>query len=73
MGSIVFIAFVAIIACLALALFFMLRPGSPDKRRTHFMARALAMRVGFSILIFLCILIGWKLGIIHPTGIPLGK
>ncbi len=73
MGSWVFIAFVAIFASLGLALFFMLRPGSPDKRRTHLMARALAMRVGFSILLFVCILVGWKLGFIHPTGIPAGK
>jgi hypothetical protein len=36
------------------------------------MARALAMRVGFSILLFVCILIAWKAGIIHPTGIPQG-
>jgi hypothetical protein len=37
------------------------------------MARALAVRVGLSILLFLCILIGWKLGYLHPTGIPAGK
>jgi len=37
------------------------------------MAWALALRVGFSIVLFLCILIGWKLGYIHPTGIPAGK
>jgi hypothetical protein len=35
------------------------------------MAKALALRVGFSILLFLCILLAWKLGYIHPTGIPL--
>jgi hypothetical protein len=34
------------------------------------MARALAFRVGFSILLFLCILAAWKLGYLHPTGIP---
>jgi hypothetical protein len=37
------------------------------------MARALGFRVGFSILIFLCILLAWKLGYIHPTGIGAGQ
>ena len=35
------------------------------------MARALAFRVGLSILLFVCILLAWKLGYIKPTGIPL--
>jgi hypothetical protein len=34
------------------------------------MARALAFRVGFSILLFVCILMAWKLGYIQPTGLP---
>ncbi|MGH6637932.1 MAG: twin transmembrane helix small protein, partial [Polaromonas sp.] len=29
--------------------------------------------VGFSVLLFVCILIAWKLGYIQPTGIPLGR
>jgi hypothetical protein len=33
------------------------------------MARALAVRVGLSVLLFLCILISYKLGWIQPTGI----
>jgi hypothetical protein len=37
------------------------------------MARALAMRVGFSVLLFVCVLIAWKLGYIHPTGIRAGS
>ena len=73
MQYVVIIAFVAILGSLAAALVFMLRPGADGKRRTHFMARALALRVGFSILIFLGILAAWKLGLIHPTGIPAGK
>jgi hypothetical protein len=35
------------------------------------MAKALAFRVGFSIVLFLCILLAWKMGYIHPTGIAL--
>jgi hypothetical protein len=73
------LAFVAIIGSLAAALYFMLRGGGgtsdsdgkpqPDNR----MVRALAIRVGLSIILFICILIGWKLGYLHPTGIPAGK
>jgi hypothetical protein len=36
------------------------------------MARALAFRVGFSILLFLCMLLAWTLGWVQPTGIPAG-
>lgn len=43
-----------------------------DQRKSTNMFRALALRVGFSILLFVCILIAWKLGYIQPTGIPAG-
>lgn len=67
------LAFLAILASLGSALFFMMRDGRDGKPKTNRMARALAFRVGFSILVFVCIMIGWKLGYIHPTGIPAGK
>jgi cytochrome b561 len=67
------LAFTAIVASLAFALFFMMRNGTDGKRKTSNMARALAFRVGLSVLLFLCILIAWKLGYIQPTGIPAGK
>jgi len=76
MNYLVALAFVAILASLATALFFMLK-GSGDntdgKRKTSNMARALAFRIGFSVLLFICILVAWKLGYIQPTGIPAGK
>ena len=62
-------------AALASAGVFMLkRPkegetAQPDKR----MARALALRVGLSIAIFLLILLAWKLGWIVPKGLPTGR
>jgi hypothetical protein len=37
------------------------------------MALALGMRVGISILLFVCILAAWKFGYIHPTGIAAGQ
>ena len=73
MVYIVALAFFAVLASLGSALFFMLKDGTDGKRKTSNMARALAFRVGFSILLFICILISWKLGYIQPTGIPAGK
>ena len=73
MKYLVALAFLAIIASLGSALFFMMKDGRDGKAKTSNMARALALRVGFSILLFVCILIAWKLGYIQPTGIPAGK
>ncbi len=70
---IIVVALIAIIASLGSALFFMMKDGRDGKAKTSNMARALAFRVGFSILIFVCILIAWKLGYIHPTGIQAGQ
>jgi hypothetical protein len=36
------------------------------------MVKALAFRVGLSIVLFICILIAWKMGYIQPSGIPPG-
>jgi hypothetical protein len=73
MKYLVLLAFVAIIGSLGSALFFMMRDGRDGKPKTSNMARALAFRVGFSILLFVCILLAWKFGYIQPTGIPLTK
>ncbi len=73
MKYLVALAFLAIIASLGSALFFMMRDGRDGKPKTSNMVRALAFRVGFSILIFVCILIAWKLGYIQPTGIRPGQ
>jgi hypothetical protein len=37
------------------------------------MARALTVRVGISVLLFVCLLVAYKLGWIAPTGIPVGQ
>jgi hypothetical protein len=71
MKYLVVLAFLAIVASLGSALYFMMKDGQDGKAKTNNMARALALRVGFSILLFVCILIAWKLGYIKPTGIPL--
>ncbi len=72
MSYLIAAAFVAILGALASALYFMMKDGTKGKPKTSHMARALAFRVGFSILLFLCILLAWKLGYIQPKGLPAG-
>jgi formate/nitrite transporter FocA (FNT family) len=76
MKYLVALAFLAILASLGSALFFMMKGSgraADGKPRTGHMARALAFRVGFSIVLFICILIAWKMGYIQPTGIAPGR
>ncbi|AKU22469.1 twin transmembrane helix small protein [Massilia sp. MB5] len=65
MKYIVALAFVLIIGSLASAFFYLMR----DQGRSNRTVRALAMRVGFSIALFLLLLLAHKLGYIQPTGI----
>ncbi len=76
MSVVIVIALLAILGALASAGIFMLKrpkegatPAEGDKR----MARALAVRVGLSVAIFLLILLAWKLGWIAPKGLPIGR
>lgn len=71
MKLIVLLAFAAIVGSLGSALFFMMRDGRDGRPKSSRMVRALAFRVGLSILLFLGILVAWKLGYIQPTGIPI--
>ncbi|MFE8647208.1 twin transmembrane helix small protein [Sphingomonas sp. NCPPB 2930] len=73
MKIIVLLAFVGILGSLGTALFFMMRDGRNGKAKTSNMARALGLRVGLSILLFVCILVAWKLGYVHPTGLPVAR
>lgn len=67
------VAFVAILASLGSALWFMMRDGTNGRPKTSHMARALALRIGLSVLVFIAILVAWKLGYLHPTGLPASK
>ncbi|MCS4511096.1 twin transmembrane helix small protein [Xylophilus ampelinus] len=73
MKTIVLLAFVGILGSLGTALFFMMRDGRNGKAKTSNMARALALRVGLSILLFVCILVAWKLGYVRATGLPVAR
>ena len=59
------VAFILIIASLGSALVFLMK----DKGKTNRTVYALALRVGFSITLFILLLIAYKLGWIEPTGI----
>lgn len=76
MKYLIVVAFIAILASLVSALFFMMRNGQggqDDKTKGSRMAKALALRVGLSIALFLCILAAWQLGYIQPTGLPASR
>lgn len=65
MKILVAIAFFLILASLASALIFLMR----DRGKSNRTVKALALRVGFSITLFLLILFDHSQGWIQPTGI----
>ncbi|VTU36608.1 hypothetical protein E5CHR_04360 [Variovorax sp. PBL-E5] len=67
------LAFLGILASLGFALYFMLKDGRDGRAKSGGMARALTVRIGLSVVLFLCVLVAWKLGYIQPRGLPLGK
>jgi Protein of unknown function (DUF2909) len=73
MDIVVGVAFAVIVGALALAGVFMLRGGGDGRSKSGNMMRALAVRIAVSVALFVCILVSWRLGWIHPTGIPLGR
>ena len=74
MKTIIVLAFVAILAALASAGIFMVKRGSADEPSPKGrMARALAIRVGISVSVFLFVLLSYWMGWIEPTGLPVGR
>lgn len=65
MKTLVAIAFLLILASLGSALVFLMR----DKGKSNRTVKALAFRVGFSITLFVLILVAYSQGWIQPTGI----
>ncbi|WP_105531419.1 twin transmembrane helix small protein [Solimicrobium silvestre] len=59
------IAFILIIASLGSALIYLMK----DKGQSMRTVKALAFRVGFSVALFILILIAYHFGYIQPTGI----
>lgn len=65
MKILVAVAFILILASLSSALVFLMK----DKGKSDRTVKALALRVGFSIALFLFILAANQMGWIQPTGI----
>lgn len=65
MKIIVAIAFILILASLGSALVFLMK----DKGKSNRTVKALGLRVGFSIALFVLILLAYSQGWIQPTGI----
>ncbi|MEY3665109.1 MAG: hypothetical protein RLZZ153_1291 [Pseudomonadota bacterium] len=66
MKIVIAIAFFLIIASLASAMVFLIR----DRGRTRNTVRALALRVGLSVALFVFILVANQLGWVQSTGVP---
>ena len=65
MKIIIAIAFILIFSSLGSALFFLMR----DKGKSNRTVKALAFRVGFSVALFILLMVAYSLGWIRPTGI----
>lgn len=78
MKTVMVLMLIAVLGALASAGVFMLKRGQDAdgegnaERRKHHMARALALRVALSVLLFLFILLSWYMGWVRPGGIPVG-
>ena len=70
-GFFIALAFLAILASLGSALFFMMRGGRgvDAKQKSRNMAWTLTARIALSVILFVCILLAWKFGLIQPTGL----
>ncbi len=73
MSIVIAVAFAFILGALVLAGVFMLRGGGGGGSRSSRMARALTVRIAVSVALFACILLAWRFGWIHPTGVPVGR
>ena len=64
---IVIVVFIGILVSLGSALYQLSRHDRQDSKK---MVRALAIRVGLSVALFLLLMILWYAGIISPHGLP---
>lgn len=68
----VILVFLGILASLGSALYHLTRSGgtphaAEDSRK---MVRALAIRIGLSVLLFVLLMLAWYAGLIEPHGLP---
>ena len=62
---IVILVLLGIVWSLGTALFHLSRPGGDSKK----MIRALTLRVGLSLALFLLLMLAWRAGLIEPHGV----
>lgn len=72
MKIVIVLAFLVILGSLASALLFMMRGNKDNQGSNNRVVWALTIRIGVSVLVFLLILLAWKLGYIQPTGLRSG-
>jgi hypothetical protein len=68
MKIIIGLAFLGIVGSLVSALYFMMR----DQGRTRNTVRALSVRVGLSVALFLFLMFAYYMGWIESRGVPIG-
>jgi flagellar basal body-associated protein FliL len=79
MTVVILIALVAVLSALGAAGYFMVKhSGTEDEAsaataRSKSMVRALTIRIGVSVVLFLCILLAWYMGWIKPGGLPVSR
>ncbi|MDP1651059.1 MAG: DUF2909 domain-containing protein [Rubrivivax sp.] len=73
MKTVMVLLLLAVLGALAGAGVLMLRKGRDKDPRGKHMARALALRVGLSVALFLLIMLAWAMGWVQPGGIPAGR
>lgn len=73
MKIVIAVVFVGILLALASAGRAMLKDGRDGAPKSNRMLRALALRVGLSVGLFVFILVSYKLGWIQPTGLPVAR
>ena len=72
MKIVIVLFLLAVLVALASAGVLMLRKGRAGDPKGALMARALAVRVGLSVALFLLVMFSYWMGWIKPTGIPIG-
>jgi hypothetical protein len=73
MKTVIVLCLVAVLVALASAGVFMLRKGRAEDPQGKRMARALALRVGLSIALFVFVLFSYWMGWIQPSGTPISR
>jgi hypothetical protein len=71
MKTVIVLFLLAVLVALASAGLLMLRRGRASDPKGALMARALAVRVGLSVALFLLVMFSYWMGWIKPTGIPI--